>query len=436
MAVAHGLARRAILGLVAAAVTTTLPARAAEGEAAEAAQAPLWRSAVQEAGITGSVRAGLWSSNRRLDDETGVAVPSAWLRLDRKLGPVGVYVDGFFSREDALGNAPRGVNRLREAYLEGRSGDWDFRVGRQIVAWGRTDRLNPTDVITPRDLSLLAPEIDEDRFGALAAKAGWALRPDTSLVMVWVPDFTPNRVALSPRPGLQVVDVVPDSRRTWAVKLDRSGGAVDWSVSAFDGFDLSGDLSLAAAAPGLTTLALRHHRLRMLGADVATTVGANRYAAEVAYARTEDLGGGDFFRKNPFIYAVAGLEHDFGNTLNLIVQTFGRHVIGWRDAWEAPPALRPLAVQQAVLSSQADRFQAGITARLGRKWLNETLETELAGSALLTRTGFSLRPRVMYAASDNLKLVAGMEWFRGSDRTTFGLLERNRTVFGELRWIF
>lgn len=428
------VAALALAGAAAAAEDDGDPPMAPGGTADESA-GKSWHAPLNAVGLTGSVRGGVWSSNRRLDDDTGIVVPSAWLKLDRKVGSVGVFAEGYVSREDLFGDR-RHASRLREAYFEGRQGNWDFRVGRQIVAWGRTDRLNPTDLLTPRDFTLLAPEIDEDRFGAVAAKAAYAFTPSTSLIAVWLPDFRPNRVALPVRPGVNYTEDVPDSWRTWAVKLDRSGGAVDWSVSYFDGFDLSADLSLAAASGSSSTIALRHHRLRMIGADAATTIGSNRYAVEVAYARTEDPDGTNLFVKNPFLYGVVGVEHDFGDTLNLIVQGYARHVFAHQDPDAAPAASRALAIQQAVAASQFDRRTLGLTARIGRKWFNETLEGELAGSVLTTRTGYSLRPRVMYAVSDALKLIGGFEWYRGSDRTTFGLLERNRTLFAEARYIF
>lgn len=407
----------------------------APGGGGEASATKDWHAPLNALGFTGSARAGLWSSNRRLDDDNGIVVPSAWLKLDRRMGPVGVFAEGYLAREDLFGDR-RSASRLREAYVEGRHGNWDFRVGKQIIAWGRTDRLNPTDVLTPRDFTLLSPEIDEDRFGAVAAKAVYTFTPSTSLIGVWLPDFRPNVLGLPMRPGVRYTEDVPDSLRTWALKLDRSGGAVDWSVSYFDGFDLSADLSLATATGTSSTIALQHHRLRMIGGDAATTIGSNRYAVEVAYARTEDPDGRNLFVRNPFLYGVVGIEHDFGDTLDLIVQAYVRQVCAHQDPENAPANVRALAIQQAVASNQVDRHQTGLTARIGRKWLNETLEGEIAGSVLVTRTGYSLRPRVLYAVSDSLKVIGGFEWYRGSDRTTFGLLEKNRTLFGEVRYFF
>jgi hypothetical protein len=74
--------------------------------------------------------------------------------------------------------------------------------------------------------------------------------------------------------------------------------------------------------------------------------------------------------------------------------------------------------------------------RIAKKWWNETLETELSGSALLERRGYLIRPRLVYAWSDQIKLLAGYEYFDGSSNTLYGLLKRNRLLFTELRYFF
>lgn len=384
-------------------------------------------------GLTGSLRTGYWSSNRLLDDDRHIGTASAWLKLDRRFdGGFGVFAEGYAANEDLFGDR-RDASRLREVYLDGRRGDWDFRLGKQIVAWGRADRLNPTDNLTPRDFTLLAPEVDEDRFGSLAAKAAWTMKAGLSLTGLWLPQFRPHVFPFVPRGGVQYAEDVPASARQWALKLDQSGGEVDWSLSYFDGFDLSPDLSPG----GGSLIRLSHHRTRVIGADAATTRGAWRYAVEAAYTRTEDTDGTNPFVKNPFWYGVLGVERDFTGDLSVIVQLFARHVEKYANPEDLSPAAgRALAVQQAVLNVQYERSQQGLTARIAKKWLNETVEGELAATALLGDTGYALRPKLVYVESDHLKLIAGFEAFRGSDKTSFGRLERNRTVFTELRYFF
>jgi len=130
-----------------------------------------WSSPLNEFGLTGSLRTGYWSSNRLSDNDGDFVASSVWLKLDKRLRRgLTLYSEAYVYDEDTFGGGRSTDRQIKEAYLHFRSGDWDYRLGRQIVAWGRADRLNPTDNLTPRDFTLLYPEIDEDRFGTEAIK--------------------------------------------------------------------------------------------------------------------------------------------------------------------------------------------------------------------------------------------------------------------------
>jgi hypothetical protein len=392
---------------------------------------------LRDYGISGSLRGALWSSNRRLDNEHGVGVASAWLKFDRKLNKAwGVFAEGYLSAENIFDES-KSTNRLREAYAEARFGQWDFRLGKQIIAWGRADRLNPTDNLTPRDFTLLAPEIDEDRFGSLAAKAMWNFTPHTSLTAVWIPEFRPHVFAVNEAPGLAIRENIPGGSNQWAMKLDQSGKDIDWSVSYFEGYDLNADLRLVSATPVLTQIALDHNRVKVLGFDAATSRGAYRFALEAAYTRTDDPHGRDPYVKNPFFYGVFGVERTFGDNLTLINQFFWRKVEHYNDpADQSDPVVRAVAQQQGIANLQYDRQTYGLSTRIGKKWWNETLEGELAGAVLLSRTGYLLRPKLTYAYSDALKLIGGYEYYGGSDKTSYGRLAPNKALFLEARYFF
>ena len=388
-------------------------------------------------GLTGSLRGAYWSSNRRLDDEKHIPNVSAWLKLDRKIVKNwGVFVEGYLNREDPL-DTRKNTSRFREAYVEGRTGDWDFRFGKQIIAWGRADRFNPTDNLTPRDFTLLAPEPDEDRFGSAAAKASWNWNASTSLAAVWLPTFRPHVFAFPDQPGVSVDHDVPDSHRQWAIKLDQSGKTVDWSVSYFDGFDLTPDVSFGGLTATGVVAKFRHNRTRVIGADAATTLGAYRLATEIAYTRTEDNSGGNPDIKNSFWYGVVGLERSFSDNLTFNSQLFARRVSHYSNPADiANPAIRSFAVQNAILNNQYDKQQFGMTLRVSKKWFNETLEGELAGSVLFNSSGYLVRPKMVYAYSDSVKLIGGIEYFGGSDKTSYGRQDKNRGLFAEVRYFF
>lgn len=394
-----------------------------------------FKNRLHEWGLTGSLRGAYWSSNRRLDDEQSISDASVWLKLDRKMMKNwGIFVEGYLNSEDPFGYR-KNTNRFREAYIEGRVSDWDFRLGKQIIAWGRADRFNPTDNLTPRDFTLLAPETDEDRFGSVAAKASWNWNASTSLTTVWLPVFRPHVLTFPSQPGVSIDHNIPDSYRQWAVKLDQSGKAVDWSVSYFDGFDLTPDISPGDSIGRLINL--RHNRTRVIGADAATTLGSFRLATELAYTRTADSDDNDPNIKNSFWYGIVGIERTFPDDLTINSQLFARRVDHYSNPEDiANPVVHLFAVQNAILNNQYDKQQFGVTFRVSKKWLNETLEGEVAGSLLLSRAGYLIRPKLAYAWSDSIKLIGGVEYFGGSDKTSYGRQEKNHGVFAEFRYYF
>jgi hypothetical protein len=158
---------------------------------------------------------------------------------------------------------------------------------------------------------------------------------------------------------------------------------------------------------------------------------------EGAYTRTQDTDGNNPYIKNPFFFGVFGVERTFGENLTLNVQTFARQVQHYQSPNDqADPAVRAIAVQQSVANIQYDRHTYGMSARIGKKWLNETLEGELAGIVLLSRKGYVLRPKLTYAWSDAVKLIGGFEYYDGSDKTTYGASEKNKAIFFEGRYFF
>ena len=181
----------------------------------------------------------------------------------------------------------------------------------------------------------------------------------------------------------------------------------------------------------------RHHRTRVIGADAATTLGAYRLATEIAYTRTEDNAGSNPDIKNSFWYGIVGLERSFSDNLTFNSQLFARRVSHYSNPEDiANPAVKPIAIQNAILNNQYDKQQFGVTLRVAKKWFNETLEGELAGSLLLNRSGYLVRPKLVYAYSDSIKLIGGVEYFGGSDKTSYGRQDKNRGVFAELRYFF
>jgi hypothetical protein len=432
-----GTARRVLTlgGLFLCAGMLSVPSAQAQEATAETEP-----SLPQKVGLTGSVRAGYWSSTRSLDRENHLGAGMIWLKSTRQVSSrVSFLVEGWTALRGRSGDGDaRG--EIREAFVEVRVGRLDVRAGRQIIAWGRADGLNPTDNLTGEDLTLLAPDDDDRRLGTTAVRASYYLG-DVAVTGVWLPEFRGHRFPLPPAPGFMFVRERSEwPRDQWAIRVEQTGRAVDWSVSGFRGRDLTPDVSvrLGAVMPeGEAAIVLSHRRVQVFGADMVANLGRIGLRAEGAYVDTEDGAGRDPFTKNPFLFVVVGGDRTFREYLNLNVQYLHRFVRGHRtvDAGLSPSEAG-VAELQDVLNSQTARMQHGASFRVSYKWLRETLEGECAAAGFFGPDGLAFRPKVTYTVTDHWKVLVGAEIYRGESSSVFGLLRPNSTAYLETRWSF
>src|SRR5207248_11330401 len=107
-----------------------------------------------------------------------------------------------------------------------------FKVGRQIVVWGRADKINPTDSWSIRNYKLLVTDNDEQRVGAAAAQMIWNKGAE-HMIAIWQPEFRFPVLPIPPLPAGTSVTNIATSRKTgqMGLKFDHSGAGADWSLS-------------------------------------------------------------------------------------------------------------------------------------------------------------------------------------------------------------
>jgi len=104
--------------------------------------------------LNGSVRGVLYGGKIPKEDngEIKSSYAEAALKLRvRKQDAGGGYAELRFRRGREFGASISALD-VREAYVNTYAGRFDLRIGQQIVAWGRADGFNPTDVITPKNM--------------------------------------------------------------------------------------------------------------------------------------------------------------------------------------------------------------------------------------------------------------------------------------------
>lgn len=392
---------------------------------------------LKRAGVGGHIRFDYYTASKRLDDNHSLPGLTFQPKMLPKFGAWGdAKIEARITDED-LGDKRKTTGRLLEGYTNLYFGSVDLRIGKQNILWGRADALNPTDNLTPKDFTLLSAKDEEERrIGTVAMKANY-YQGSYTLSLIWLPIFNPITIPLGPPPGFQLTEDKRSqgkwSDQGFAVKLDQTGGEIDWSVSYYYGLDI-----FPVGRPlSATQTELIHNRLHVFGADFARTLGRFGVRGEAAYVHTQDPTGTNPVIKNPYVYYVLGADHDLTEDLNINLQAYQRIIVNWHDLFEIQdPTLRNAAVLNEIFNQQLDRVQEGLTGRIKATWLNKTLEGELLGVWNANRSDFFVRPSMAYAFTDVWKGFVGWDVFNGRRQSFYGFFQPMSSFFMELRATF
>ena len=137
------------------------------------------------------------------------------------------------------------------------------------------------------------------------------------------------------------------------------------------------------------------------------------------------------------MFFILGGDRTFGGEFNVnvqyLVRFLGHSLPGSKASGDFAQSI---ADEEAIIGSQVVRLQQGASARVGDKWLHETLEGELGAVGYFNPWGILVRPKVTYAVSDRWKVIIGGEDYRGDVKSVFGLLRSNSTGYAEARYSF
>lgn len=386
-------------------------------------------------GVSGSVRMADFSKDTSFTDRTGYAVGSIWATATpRELWGIRTYFD-FRAQAQDLARSSRVSWDIREGYAQLTLGSVDFRAGRQVIVWGRADKVNPTDAWSTRDFKLLAPNDDDQRLGVASLQATWNAGAYRAIAL-WQPEW---RYPGSPRPplppGISLQEIPPlHSAQQFGVKLDHSGEGLDWSISYSHSINRMPDISVLSPEPQGLQLGLVYRTVGIVGADGAIPVGRFGLRGEVAYTRTEGHDGSDPLSQKRNVFAVVGCERTFGGVLNINAQYLYRRTFDFLPPSSlSNPNIRLLAEQVDLLSNQLAPHMHGASLRINHKAWNETLESEISAVMWFKEGDTAILPKMTYALTDRLKGIVGAELYRGPPVSFFGRLRRVSTAYAELQ---
>lgn len=386
-------------------------------------------------GLSGTARISFFTKDTSFVDAPGVQNDSIWLTAKpHDIAGVSSYFDARLQGQLVKGNSKISGD-LREGYLEENLGEFEGKAGRQIIVWGRADKINPTDVWSTRDYKLLATDDDDQRVGLATTQVTWS-RNSEHIILIWQPEWRTPGLPIPPLPpGFSFTNRVASSKaEQFGLKYDHSGSGIDWSLSYAHAINRTPDLAVLAIQPPQTKLGLAYNYAETVGADAATPMGNYGLRGEVAYTHARNPGGLNPLAQDNNLFAVLGVERTWAGELNVNLQYLYQKSFDYRGVDSVTnPSLGTLPEQARVINNQLAADMQGASLRIDYKACNETLETELAALMWFKKMDSIVTWKTSYAFTDRLKGIVGANIWSGPADSFFGRLRRTSTAFVEFR---
>ena len=336
--------------------------------------------------------------------------------------------------------------KMRELYLDLYFDNFDIRVGKQQVVWGKADGVFITDIVSPLNLTeFLLPDFDEIRTGVVATKINYYLGNST-LEAIWIPQFTPTeRPAPSSifysqpdfpvpptwdfsrekiTPGLETSEVfLKYTALTSAIDFEFMG-AYTWDDNPTLHIQKEFGVDSSTMQPILKELHItpEHHRLAIAGGSFSSEIKGVIMRGEAAYYNgkyflTEDPLQADGNIQKDYLHYLVGLDFNLG-----------------------PVKLSSQFIQQTILDydhnilNEKSENTMNFLARYDM--LRETLHLELFSYIGLTNEDALIRPKITYDFDDSFSILLGSNIFVGDEKGRFGQYGDNSMAYMKIKYSF
>lgn len=334
--------------------------------------------------------------------------------------------------------------RLRELYLDLYFNNFDLRIGKQQIVWGKADGVFITDVVSPLNLSeFLLPDFDEIRIGVNAVKFDYFLGNNT-FEIIWLPNFTSTEIPGTSsiwyvQPEFLLTPTLDWSKSEVNTSLDNSEIFVKYSAltSKID-FELMGgytwndyptmhidkQVDMSSGSPVLTGLNItpEHHRLYLGGGSFSTEIKGIVLRGEAAYYngkyfQTEDPHAIDALVEKNYLHYLIGLDFSI-KSVKFSTQFIQEAIIDF---------------DEYMLKEE---METTMTFLARYDLLRETLHLELFSYIGLTNEDALIRPKITYDFDDSFSILFGSNIFIGDEKGRFGQYKNNSMGYIKLKYSF
>ncbi|ALO16795.1 hypothetical protein L21SP5_03180 [Salinivirga cyanobacteriivorans] len=352
------------------------------------------------------------------------------LRIETKSFQFGNAYSEFRIKQNLLEpNQPTSVD-FREGYIKLYLSDFDFRIGQQVIAWGRADGFNPTNNLTPHDFTVFSPDEDDKRLSNFAFSGIYNFNP-FKLNIVWIPLYKssvlPFKKASLPEGVSWCNEDFPESQLSQsnvALKLTIEKASFDGSLSWFNGYHKLPGLKNQSIDNLSSQVFLTTHRTNIFGFDFSTTFGNYGLRGEFAYSHPKEQNDSLHATPLPQIEYTIGLDKEWGN-FSLIVQYIGKYVSDFNEHnGLVTDFSSQLSIWNDMIYGQQNEYSHTASIRPSLSLVHQTLNCEVLSLYNFTTQELFFKPKITYKLSDNLSLTAGAQYYYGIENTLFEILSK------------
>lgn len=344
--------------------------------------------------------------------------------------------------------------RVREAYMNFEPiGGLQIRAGQEIIPWGKSDGVNPTDYLTGKDFTLLNPDDEVRRVGAVGAHLSYTPKSGNSPLLFEVVvqgNYVKNQMLIptSAVPSgitLNIDRDAPDvsaENAQGAVKISYLGTAFDFSLSYFDGREKFPQFFY----DGGSTITAKNIFIHVVGGDFSTTVDQYVFRLEGAYTMSEF---GPYGYKNlgitepDHLDIVAGAERPIGDDFRAQAQFLVRHHPKYASAesysgssLQDTLVTRQVAAANALILNFQKKTRPGVTLRAGYVDPGKNWSADLNWIGNFDSSDYFFQPKVSWMKIENVKMTLGADLYGGESNRPFGALSGYNAVFFDAKYFF
>jgi hypothetical protein len=368
--------------------------------------------------------------------------------------------DGFEGQDSSVAGDSQSTHlqsTLREGYISYVSPGWDFRFGKQIISWGKSDVINPTDFHSAKNYTFFNPDDEVRRIGSLSLQGVHTFNEGNSpvsLTLIWTPLFAQGKTLFPPSlvpaniyVGSPVSPPVEMGNSEVSGKLSYSGQGWDTSISGFSGYSHSPELQVTSISgnplsPSVVVSQV-YRNVWSVGADGSYSSERWIYRGETAFTQTPNNDGQNPTQEPSHWDSVLGAERALGGHFRGQGQFIYRYFPQYTSPNQAtgPDPLttqvnQVLASENAILLQYQDQVRPSVTLRLSYTDDKNGWDGEIFYLENLAGDDFVIRPRVSYAWTDLFKTTLGLELYGGPTNRPLGAYAPYSAIFFEAKYTF